>query len=76
MASSKFVSSGTTDNPIERDDEWQAAREEIENKRRLKEEEARQNGGKTLYETLQANKGGDLRCMLGVILGADMLDPF
>lgn len=55
--SSGFVSGGTTDNPIERDDEWLKAQEEIETVRRRKEEESRQQGGKTLYEVLQGNKG-------------------
>lgn len=55
--SSGFVSGGTTDAPIERDDEWVQAQQEIEANRRRKEEESRQTGGKTLFETLQANKG-------------------
>ena len=54
---SGFVSGGTTDQPIERDDEWLKAQEEIEVTRRRKEEESRQEGGKTLYEVLQQNKG-------------------
>lgn len=55
--SSGFVSGGTTDAPIERDDEWRKAQQEIEANRRRKEEESRQDGGRTLYEVLQANKG-------------------
>ena len=55
--SSGFVSGGTTDNPTERDDEWLKAQQEIEANRRRKEEESRQEGGKTLYEVLQSNKG-------------------
>ncbi len=55
--SSGFVSGGTTDQPIERDDEWLKAQQDIEANRRRKEEESRQPGGKTLYDTLQANKG-------------------
>ena len=55
--SSGFVSGGTTDNPIQRDDEWLAAQQEIEARRRRKEEESRQADGKTLYEVLQNNKG-------------------
>ena len=54
---SGFVSAGTTDKPIERDDEWLQAQQEIEANRRRKEEESRQADGKSLYETLQANKG-------------------
>lgn len=55
--SSGFISGGTTDAPIERDDEWLKAQQEIEANRRRKEEESRQEGGKTLYDILQANKG-------------------
>lgn len=55
--SSGFVSGGTADAPIERDDEWLKAQQEIEANRRRKEEVNRQDGGRTLYEVLQANKG-------------------
>lgn len=55
--SSGFVSGGTTDNPIERDDDWLKAQQEIEANRQRKEEEARSQGGKSLYEVLQNNKG-------------------
>ena len=55
--SSGFVSGGTADAPVERDDAWVQAQQEIEANRRRKEEESRQDGGKTLYEVLQANKG-------------------
>lgn len=55
--SSGFVSGGTTEDPIERDDEWLKAQQEIEANRRRKEEEGRQEGGKSLYELLQNNKG-------------------
>ncbi|KAL8863131.1 MAG: hypothetical protein Q9178_000505 [Gyalolechia marmorata] len=54
--SSGFVSGGTTDKPIERDDEWLKAQQEIEANRRKKEEEGRQEGGKSLFEILQNNK--------------------
>ncbi|KAF2089070.1 hypothetical protein K490DRAFT_13732, partial [Saccharata proteae CBS 121410] len=53
---SGFVSGGTIDQPVERDDEWLKAQQDIEANHRRKEEEARQEGGKTLYEVLQANK--------------------
>lgn len=55
--SSGFVSGGISDKPIQRDDEWLKAQEELEATRRRKEESSRQEGGKTLYEVLQANKG-------------------
>jgi hypothetical protein len=55
--SSGFVSGGTTDVPIERNDEWLAAQEELEATRRRKAEELRQSNGRSLYETLEANKG-------------------
>ncbi|OSS49523.1 hypothetical protein B5807_06208 [Epicoccum nigrum] len=54
--SSGFVSGGTADAPIERDDEWRKAQLEIEEKRRQKEELGKQNEGKSLFEVLQANK--------------------
>ena len=55
--SSGFVSGGTSDNPITRDEEWMKAQEDFEAARRRKEEEGKQEGGKSLYETLQSNKG-------------------
>ena len=55
--SSGFVSGGTSDRPIKRDDEWLKAQQELEALRHRKDEESRQEGGKTLYEVLQANKG-------------------
>jgi len=55
--SSGFVSGGTIDQPVERDDEWLKAQQEIEDLRRRKEDEAKQDGGKSLYEILQQNKG-------------------
>ncbi|KAL9017270.1 MAG: hypothetical protein Q9185_005391 [Variospora sp. 1 TL-2023] len=54
--SSGFVSGGTTDKPIERDDDWLKAQQEIEAGRQRKEEEARKHDGKSLYEVLQNNK--------------------
>jgi len=53
----RFVSGGTTDAPIERSDEWLATREELEATRRRKVEELRQSNGRSIYETLEANKG-------------------
>ena len=61
--SSGFVFGGTADAPIERDDEWLKAQQEIEANRRRREEESRLESGKTLYEVLQANKG-DYHCLL------------
>jgi FAM192A/Fyv6, N-terminal domain len=55
--SSRFVSGGTTDAPLERSDEWLAAQEELEANRQRKAEESRRNNGRSLYETLEANKG-------------------
>lgn len=54
---SGFVASGTLDQPVERDDDWLQAQKEIEANRRRREEENRQEGGKSLYEVLQQNKG-------------------
>lgn len=66
--SSGFVSGGTADAPIERDDEWRQAQREIEEKRREKEELGKQNEGKSLYEVLQANKGDTALCFSSVLL--------
>ena len=63
--SSGFVSGGTADKPIERDDEWLEAQQELEATRRRKEEESRQEGGKTLFEVLQANKGDYIGSVAG-----------
>lgn len=54
---SRFVSGGTVDEPIERDEAWLKAQQEIEANRKEKEELGRQESGKSLFETLQANKG-------------------
>lgn len=54
--SSGFVSAGTTDQPIERDDEWLKVQQELEEERRKKAEIGKQNDGKSLFEVLQQNK--------------------
>ena len=52
---SGFVSGGTNEEPTERDEAWLAAQKEIDAKRL--EQKLEPEGGKSLYETLQANKG-------------------
>ncbi|KAL4868338.1 hypothetical protein BDV12DRAFT_104029 [Aspergillus spectabilis] len=54
--SSGFVSAGTDQQPIERDDEWHRVQQELDEERRRKAELARQDGGKSLYDVLQQNK--------------------
>ncbi|EAU38842.1 conserved hypothetical protein [Aspergillus terreus NIH2624] len=54
--SSGFVSAGTDQEPIERDDEWLRVQKELEEERRRKAELGKQDGGKSLYEVLQQNK--------------------
>lgn len=54
---SRFVSGGTNDEPTERDEAWLKAQQEIEAKRLEKADIGKQQDGKSLYETLQANKG-------------------
>ncbi|KAF2418728.1 hypothetical protein EJ08DRAFT_703005 [Tothia fuscella] len=57
--SSRFVTGGSLDAPIERDDAWLKAQQELEANRAAKAEEAARNAdGKSLYEILEANKGG------------------
>ena len=51
---SGFVSGGTIDNPKEA---WLQAHKDLESSQREKREAATQDGGKSLYEVLQANKG-------------------
>ncbi|KAK5011085.1 hypothetical protein LTR28_005858 [Elasticomyces elasticus] len=53
---SRFVSVGTVEEPPERDEEWLKAQHAIDAAKTQKEEASRQDSGKTLYETLQANK--------------------
>ncbi|OJJ49641.1 hypothetical protein ASPZODRAFT_53264, partial [Penicilliopsis zonata CBS 506.65] len=54
--SSGFVSGGTTEEPVKRDDEWLRVQQELEEERRRKAELGKQDGGKSLYEVLQQNK--------------------
>ncbi|KAL4969068.1 N-terminal domain of NEFA-interacting nuclear protein NIP30-domain-containing protein [Aspergillus stella-maris] len=54
--SSGFVSGGTNDQPLERDDEWRRAQQELEEERRRKAELGKQDGGKSLFDVLQQNK--------------------
>ncbi|KAJ9402516.1 hypothetical protein DTO282F9_712 [Paecilomyces variotii] len=54
--SSGFVSAGTNEEPVNRDDEWLRAQQELEEERRRKAEIGKQNDGKSLYEVLQQNK--------------------
>jgi hypothetical protein len=54
---SRFVPGGTNEDPTERDEAWLKAQKEIESKRQQTASASQQEGGKSLYETLQANKG-------------------
>jgi hypothetical protein len=48
----------STDKPsIPVNDEWEAAKASIEQRRREREQGSQQDNAKSLYETLQANKG-------------------
>ncbi|KAL3449492.1 NEFA-interacting nuclear protein Nip30 [Aspergillus insuetus] len=53
--SSGFVSAGTDQEPVERDDEWLRVQRELEEERRRKAELGKQDG-KSLYDVLQQNK--------------------
>lgn len=61
--SSGFVSGGTNEEPLERDDEWRQAQQELEDERRRKAELGKQDGGKSLYEVLEQNKS-ESPCLL------------
>lgn len=67
---SRFVSAGTDEEPTAHDEAWLQAQQEIEAKRREKAEAGKQEGGKSLYETLQANKGD-----LNDAFPGDVADP-
>ncbi|RAL11542.1 uncharacterized protein BO97DRAFT_470988 [Aspergillus homomorphus CBS 101889] len=54
--SSGFVSAGTDQEPVERDDDWYRVQQELEEERRRKAELGKQDGGKSLFEVLQQNK--------------------
>lgn len=54
--SSGFVSGGTNEEPIERDDEWQRVQQQLEEERKRKADLNKQDDGKTLYDVLQQNK--------------------
>ncbi|PYH46190.1 PSME3-interacting protein [Aspergillus saccharolyticus JOP 1030-1] len=54
--SSGFVSAGTDQEPVERDDDWHRVQQELEEERRRKAELGKQDGGKSLFEVLQQNK--------------------
>ncbi|KAJ5098979.1 hypothetical protein N7532_005980 [Penicillium argentinense] len=54
--SSGFVSGGTNDESVQRDDAWLRAQQELEEERRRKADVGKQDGGKSLYEVLQQNK--------------------
>ena len=55
---SRFVHAGELEKPTERDDEWVKAQKEVEEEQKRKLGAGQQEGGKSLYEVLQANKGG------------------
>ena len=56
--SSGFVSGGTADAPVKRDQEWLQAQADLEAARLAKAQAAVQAAsGRGLFETLQANKG-------------------
>ena len=54
---SRFVSAGTDEVPTERDEAWAKAQQQIEATKQQKATSSGQQDGKSLYETLQANKG-------------------
>lgn len=54
---SRFVAAGATDEPSKEDDEWAEAQRKIDATRQPKPRLGEQEDGKSLYDTLQANKG-------------------
>jgi FAM192A/Fyv6, N-terminal domain len=56
-----FVSAGSEEKPPREDDHWLKARQAIEVSRRRKQEEGKQESGKSLYDVLQQNKSKSTR---------------
>jgi len=54
---SRFVSGGTDEEPTQRDEAWLKAQQQLDAAAIAKQEASRAGSGKSLYETLQANKG-------------------
>jgi FAM192A/Fyv6, N-terminal domain len=59
--SSGFVSAGSKETPVRKDDDWLKAQQAIEARRSHKQEQGKQEGGKSLYEVLQQNKSKPTR---------------
>jgi hypothetical protein len=55
---SKFETRRDTTGDSKGDDAWRLAQEQLAASQRQKEEASHANDGKSLYEVLQANKGG------------------
>ncbi|KAK5112817.1 hypothetical protein LTR85_011151 [Meristemomyces frigidus] len=53
---SRFVSAGGSDEPTAQDEAWLEAQKKIEATRQKKPDVGQQEGGKSLFDTLQANK--------------------
>ncbi|EGP92223.1 uncharacterized protein MYCGRDRAFT_28186, partial [Zymoseptoria tritici IPO323] len=53
---SRFVPGGTNEEPTERDEAWLKAQSELDARRAEKAAQAQANSGKSLFETLEANK--------------------
>ena len=70
--SSGFVSGGTADAPTERSDEWLAAQKELDLNAVRKAEQARQTDSRSLFETLEANKGTAMNAVLYCIGRLDL----
>jgi hypothetical protein len=56
-AANRFVAGGTVDKPNQRDAEWMAAEQALEDERSRKAKLGKEHDGKSLYEVLQENKG-------------------
>jgi hypothetical protein len=63
---SRFVSGGTNEEPTERDADWLKAQQDIDARHVAQVAASQQGEGKSLFETLQANKGVTLPSCLKV----------
>lgn len=67
--SSGFVSGGTNEEPIERDDEWQRVQQELEKERKSKADLGNQGDGRSLFDVLQQNKSELKSLVWSLVIG-------
>jgi hypothetical protein len=57
MSASRFVSSGNADTSLDKEDAWAKAQAAVDAAKAERQQTSRQEGGESLYDVLQRNKG-------------------